>query len=41
MGTSSNGEDPDTAAFHQGLRCLLKQNRSLEKEIQPVVPKYT
>ena len=38
MGTFTNGEDPDemlqNAAFHQGLHCLLKQNRSPEKEIQ-------
>ena len=38
MGTSANSEDPDemlhNAAFHLGLHCLLRQNRSLEKEIQ-------
>ena len=37
-GTSANGEDPDEmphhAAFHQGLHCLLTQNRLSEKEIQ-------
>ena len=31
-------EDPDEmpqyVAFHQGLHCLLRQNRSLEKKIQ-------
>ena len=25
---------PHNAAFHQGLHCLLSQNRSLEKELQ-------
>ena len=33
----ANSEDPDEmphVAFHQGLHCLLKQNRSSEKEIQ-------
>ena len=38
MGTLTNSEDPDemqhNAAFHQGLHCLLRQNRSSEKEIQ-------
>ena len=33
-----NNEDPDdiphNAAFHQGLHCLLRQNRSSEREIQ-------
>ena len=28
------GEMAQNAAFHQGLHCLLRQNRSLEKEIQ-------
>ena len=35
MGTMANNEDPDemphSAAFHQGLHCLLKQNQSSEK----------
>ena len=34
----ANNEDPDEmpqgAAFHQGLRCFLRQNQSSEKEIQ-------
>ena len=38
MGTLANSEDPDemphNAAFHQGLRCLLRQNGSPEKEIE-------
>ena len=38
MGTLTNSLDPDemphNAAFHQGLHCLLRQNRSSEKEIQ-------
>ena len=38
MGTLENSEDPDemlhNAAFHQGLRCLLSQNQSSDKEIQ-------
>ena len=38
MGTLANSDDPDeiphNAAFHQGLHCLLSQNRSSEKEIQ-------
>ena len=37
MSTMANSEDPDEmphkAAFHQGLHCLLRQNRSSEKEI--------
>ena len=37
MSTLSNSEDsdemPHNAAFHQGLHCLLRQNRSSEKEI--------
>ena len=37
MGIIANSEDPDEmphkAAFHQGLQCLLRQNRSSEKEI--------
>ena len=37
MGTLANNEDPDemlqNAAFHQGLHCLLRLNRSSEKEI--------
>ena len=37
MGTLANSEDPDempqSAAFHQGLHSLLRQNQSLEKEI--------
>ena len=24
---------PDSAAFHQGLHCLLRQNQSSEKEV--------
>ena len=35
MGTLANSENPaemlHAAAFHQGLHCLLKQNRSSEK----------
>ena len=38
MGILENSEDPDemphNAAFHQGLHCLLRQNRSSEKEMQ-------
>ena len=38
MGTLENNEDPDEithrAAFHQGVHCFLKQNRSSVKEIQ-------
>ena len=34
----ANSEDPDemqhTAAFHQGLHCLLRQNQSSKKDIQ-------
>ena len=37
-GTLANSEDPDemphNAALHQGLHCLLRQNRSSEKEIK-------
>ena len=37
MGVMANGEEPDEmphdAAFHQGLRCLQRQNPSSEKEI--------
>ena len=37
MGTLAKIEDPDEmlhkVAFHQGLHCLLIQNRSSEKEI--------
>ena len=37
-GTLANSEDPDemphNVAFHQGLHCLLRLNRSSEKEIQ-------
>ena len=36
-GTLENSEDPDemphNAAFHQGIHCLLRQNRYSEKEI--------
>ena len=36
MVTLANSEDPDEipkyAAFHQGLNCLLRQNRSSEKK---------
>ena len=36
MGTLVNSEDPDEmphyVAFHLGLQCLLRQNRSSEKE---------
>ena len=36
MPTLSNSEDPDEmphhAAFHQGLHCLLAQNRYAEKD---------
>ena len=38
MNSMANGEDEDEmlhdAAFHQGLHYLLKQNRSLEREIK-------
>ena len=38
MCSLANSEDLDemaqNAAFHQGLHCLLRQNRSSEKEIQ-------
>ena len=38
MVTLAKSEDPDEmqhyAAFHQGLHCLLRQNRSSKKEIQ-------
>ena len=38
MGPFENSEDPDemlqNAAFHRDLHCLLRQNRSSEKEIQ-------
>ena len=35
MGTLSNSEhQDDSAAFHEGLHCLLRQNQSSEKEIQ-------
>ena len=38
MYTLANSEDPDemlhSAAFHQGLHCLLRQDWSSEKEIQ-------
>ena len=30
----SPSEGPDGAAFHQGLHCLPRQNRSPEKQIQ-------
>ena len=37
LGTYLNSEDPDemllSAAFHQGLHCLLRQNLSKKKEI--------
>ena len=36
-GTLANSEDPDEmmhhAAFHQGLHCVLRQNKSSEKEL--------
>ena len=38
MDTLTNSLDPDemphNAAFHQGLHCFLRENRSSEKEIQ-------
>ena len=38
MGNLVNSEGPDVmphnAAFHQGLHCLPRQNRSSEKKIQ-------
>ena len=41
MGILAKGHDPDemphNAAFHLGLLCLLRQNPSLEKEIQIVL----
>ena len=37
MGTLVNREDPDemphNATFHQGLHCLLRQNRTSKKEV--------
>ena len=36
MGTLANSEDSDVmfqkSAFHQGLHCFLRQNRSSEKD---------
>ena len=44
MGTLANSEDPDemphNVAFHQDLHCLLRQNRSSEKEMQYVFGNY-
>ena len=50
MGMLANSGDPYEmllkAAFHHGLHCLLRQNRSSEKEIQyfvellPMTPQY-
>ena len=46
MGTLANSEYPDkilhNAVFHQCLHCLLRQNRTSEKEIQYfcVTPQY-
>ena len=41
MGSFANSHDqdemPHNAAFHLGLLCLLRQNPSLEKEIQIVL----
>ena len=38
MGILANNEEPDemlhNAAFHKGLHCLVRQNRSSENEIQ-------
>ena len=38
MGTFANSEDPDeiphSVALHQGLHCLLGQNRSSKKDKQ-------
>ena len=31
MSTLANNEDPDEAAFHKELRCLLRQKRSLKE----------
>ena len=43
-GTLANSEDPDEmphdVAFHQGLHCLLRHNRSSEEEIQYFVLNY-
>ena len=40
----ANSEDqaemPHNVAFYQGLHCLLRQNRSSEKEIQYIVGNY-
>ena len=33
-GTLANSEDPDEMPHHQGMNCLLRQNRSSEKEMQ-------
>ena len=41
-GTLAKSEDPDetrnNAAFHQGLHCSLRQNRSSEKKINKLKP---
>ena len=41
MGMFTNSEDPDemphNVAFHQGLHCLLKQKRSLDKKIKNTI----
>ena len=33
-GSLANNEDPDEKPHHQGMYCLLRQNRSSEKEVQ-------
>ena len=39
MGTLANGEDPDEMpqqlAFHKGLHCLLRENKSIGTEVHP------
>ena len=44
-GTLSNSEDPDemqlTAAFHQGIHCLLRLKQSSETEIPHNLEKST
>ena len=50
MHTLSNSEDPDNMqqieAFHQGLRCLLRQKEKIQRKktyfwkSQPVTPHY-
>ena len=45
MGAMANSDDPDerahSAAFHQGLHCLLRQNQSLRKKVNVFVLETT